>query len=76
MVKIKVPEERESVYHLHGGGHDGSTFTCGPGLPNTPPTVLVVEDDKFVWRYEHTLRIYDDDGETYGAYALVSEHRK
>jgi hypothetical protein len=74
MVKVKL-EEHENVFQLHKGGYDGSTFKCGPGLPHDPPKAITIEDDQFVWRYEHSLRVSDDES-TPGGYLLVKETRK
>lgn len=74
MVKVEV-KEYEHVYHLHGGGYDGSTFKCGPGLPTDPPPFISIEDEKFIWRYGHAMSLRDED-EAPGGYKLVSETRK
>jgi hypothetical protein len=76
VVKVRIPEATESTYYLYGGGYDGSAFICGPGLPDELPKVIVVEDDAFIWRYEHSLDVSDGDPDAYGGYALASEQRK
>ena len=74
MIKVKS-ESRDYEYQFHGGGYDGSVFQCGPGLPDLPPMAIIVEDDRFVWRYEFGLGVGDDEM-TPGGYILVGERSK